>query len=96
VPRNQPHAGTVPPRQNAETVMPDFVQPAGTGRRRLRWRWQTRLDCPRAGTLAQRHACLLGVGNPRVESRRHSNVARPSSGLGGYRGDGPGPGATGR
>ena len=37
--------------------MLDFVQPAGAGRRCLRWRRQTRLDNaqPRAGTLTQRH-----------------------------------------
>jgi hypothetical protein len=44
--RYEPHAGTVAPRQNAETVMFDFVQPAGTGRWDLRCRWQARLDNP--------------------------------------------------
>jgi hypothetical protein len=28
--RYEPHAGTIPTRQNAEAVMFDFVQPAGT------------------------------------------------------------------
>jgi hypothetical protein len=44
--RNQPHAGTVLPRQNAEAVMLDFVDPARPGGRGLRWRRQTRLDNP--------------------------------------------------
>jgi len=34
----EPHAGTIAPRQSAEAIMLDFVQPAGTGRRGLRWR----------------------------------------------------------
>jgi hypothetical protein len=33
--RNQPHAGSVPARQDTEAVMLDFVNPARTGRRGL-------------------------------------------------------------
>jgi hypothetical protein len=32
VARNQPHARTIAPRQNAEAVMLDFVQPTWPGR----------------------------------------------------------------
>ena len=37
---DEPHTGTIA-RQNAEAVMLDFAEPAGAGRRSLRWRWQT-------------------------------------------------------
>jgi hypothetical protein len=33
----QPHTGTIPPRQNADAVVFEFMNPAGTGRRGLRW-----------------------------------------------------------
>src|SRR5437588_7886098 len=46
---NQPHARTIPPRQNAEAVMFYFVQPTGAGRRSLGGRRQTRFDDPQSG-----------------------------------------------
>ena len=76
---NQPHARTIAAGQDAEAVMLDFVNPAGAGRRRLRWRWQTRLDYPqtRAGTLTQRHSALLiGTEMQRVESRLGGNKSQ--------------------
>jgi hypothetical protein len=33
---NEPHARTIPPRQDAEAVMLDFMNPIETGRRDLR------------------------------------------------------------
>jgi len=34
----------VSPRQDAEAIVLDFVEPARSGRRRLGWGWQARLD----------------------------------------------------
>jgi hypothetical protein len=63
-------ARAIPPRQDAEAIMLDFMQPAGTRRRNLRWRREARLDNsqPRPGTLTQRHAVLIGTDAKRVES----------------------------
>jgi hypothetical protein len=90
--RNQPHTGTVPPRQNAEAVMLDFVQPSRAGRWPLGGRWQTRLDYGQAwaGTLTQRHKRFNKKGGPKS---RVIVWSRPSWGWGA--GDRPGPG-TGR
>jgi hypothetical protein len=54
---NEPNARTIAPRQNAETVMLDFVNPSWPGRRGLGRRGQARLDNSQAGagTLTQRH-----------------------------------------
>ena len=64
---DQPHARTIAPRQDTEAIMLDFVNPTWAGRRRPRWRWQTRFDYPQAGagTLT---ADLIGTRPPRVES----------------------------
>src|SRR6516165_5220658 len=55
---NEPHARAIPPPQNTKSIVLNFVQPARTGRRGLRWRWQTGLNDPQpwAGTLTQRHS----------------------------------------
>jgi hypothetical protein len=37
--RYEPDASPVAPRENADAVMLQFMQPARPGRRRLRWRW---------------------------------------------------------
>jgi hypothetical protein len=53
---------------NAEAIMLDFVNPAGTGGRRLRWRRQTGLNNPQTGTIrhTQRHVRLIGTDIQRV------------------------------
>jgi hypothetical protein len=59
----------VAPSHDAETVMLDFVQPPGAGRRHLRGRWQAGLDNsqPRGGYA---HATLLlGMTAQRVQSQ---------------------------
>jgi hypothetical protein len=68
--RNQPHARTVPARENAKAIVLDFVNPARARRRRLSRRGQIRFDYPQAGpgTLTQRHARLLERATQRVES----------------------------
>jgi hypothetical protein len=64
---NQLHARTIAPRQNAEAVVLDFVQPAWPGRRCLSRRGQARLDYPQsaAGTshndMAARYAEFLAI-----------------------------------
>ena len=67
---NEPHSRTVAPRQDAEAIVLDFVNPTGAGRRGLGGRRQTRFDYPQAGagTLTQRPADLIGTRAPRVES----------------------------
>jgi hypothetical protein len=40
----EPHALGVAPRQDAEAVVLDLVQPICAGRRLLGWGWQARLD----------------------------------------------------
>ena len=79
---DEPDTGTVAPRQYAEAVMLDFMQPAGTGRRCFGGRRQTRLDNaqPGAGTLTQRHAGLIETRAQRVESKNPGRRFETSTG----------------
>src|SRR6266550_9283050 len=77
VAREQPHVGATAPSLDAEAVMFDFVNPAGTGRRSLRRREQAGLDNsqPGSGTLTQRHNGLfIGMTVERVESEVAPNI----------------------
>ena len=66
---DEPDTRTTATGHDAETIMLDFVNPAGPTRRGLGRRGQARLDYPqlKAGTLTQRHACFKGNG--RAKSR---------------------------
>jgi hypothetical protein len=66
----QRHAGTVPPRHDAEVVMLDFVQRAAAGRRRFSRRRQARFDDAKFGAgNVQRHDRLIETAAQRAESR---------------------------
>jgi hypothetical protein len=56
----EPHARGVAPGHDAETVMFDFVEPVGAGRRGFGWRRQAGSDkAARAGATLQHHAELV-------------------------------------
>src|SRR5262249_25966305 len=82
----QSNACTIPPRQNADAVVFEFMNPTGTGRRGLRWRRQTRFDNPQAGTgtLTQRHGRLIGISTEGVDP-----PTAPERGFGGWGCPGP-------